>query len=452
MSNYTSRTGSPYLEHPVPPPIENDGWESTRAHTALATQIMDREGEERTAHRQEIGRPVGNDVRELFVACAPGEALQQQFEHLHPEFIAVHDLATRSSRQLLRGIAAASNRSVQKLVLRRQGGGAPVATIDFIEVPVGGQQLLRIYSTDIDDTTDATARHAVARTLLAYSQLGVMMVGAVPAEALHATLRPWHEEVIRSPWLNRNLLLLPLTNSTTLMTNGQNMVRGTSITLRTTPVVTRPADAWNFINGTWGRLRGSVAPMSAPSAPARSPEPTRTSGAPLPAHSSTAARVSAQIDAGYRPPAGPADPSGFAPTNLLPLRPMPDVMTRPVPMHDEVLEVYVHQVCELNGVVGCCVFDIGSGLPVAHGGAGAPPEELARHGRALLSAMGSSSRALGLGHTLPDAAITLGSHHLLLRSVAKHAGMALLTVLDRTNANLTLARLQIERLDPLLDR
>ena len=40
----------------------------------------------------------------------------------------------------------------------------------------------------------------------------------------------------------------------------------------------------------------------------------------------------------------------------------------------------------------------------------------------------------------------------LLRSVAKHSGMALLTVLDRTNANLTLARLQIERLDPLLDR
>ena len=47
---------------------------------------------------------------------------------------------------------------------------------------------------------------------------------------------------------------------------------------------------------------------------------------------------------------------------------------------------------------------------------------------ALLSAMGSSSRALGLGHTLPDAAITLGSHHLLLRSVDKHSGMALITV------------------------
>ena len=453
MSIYTSRTGSPYPEPPAPPAIENDGWESTRAQTALATQIMDPEGDASTAHRQDIGRPVGNDMRELFVACAPGEALQQQFEHLHPEFVAVHDLATRSSRQLLRGIAAASNRSVQKLVLRRQGGGGSLATIDFIDVPVGSQESMRIYSTDIDDTTDAAARHAVARTLLAYSQLGVMMVGSVPAENVDNLLRPWHEEVIRSPWLNRNLLLLPLTNSATLTTNGQNMVRGTSITLRTTPVVTRPADAWNFINGTWGRLRGSIAPMSSPAAPARSPTrpPVRT-GTTAPSVHEAAARISAQIDAGYRPPTEPIDPSGFAPTNILPLRAMPDVMARPVPMQDEVLEVYVHQVRELNGVVGCCVFDIGSGLPVAHGGAGAPPEELARHGRALLSAMGSSSRALGLGHTLPDAAITLGSHHLLLRSVAKHTGMALLTVLDRTNANLTLARLQIERLDPLLDR
>ena len=198
--------------------------------------------------------------------------------------------------------------------------------------------------------------------------------------------------------------------------------------------------------------RGDAPPLGAPAAPARSVTTDRAAASQPPVQSQAAARVSAQIDAGYRAPALPDDPSGFAPTNLLPLRPMPDVRARPVPMQDEVLEVYVHQVCELNGVVGCCVFDIGSGLPVAHGGAGAPPEELARHGRALLSAMGTTSRALGLGHTLPDAAITLGSHHLLLRSVAKHAGMALLTVLDRTNANLTLARLQIERLDPLLDR
>lgn len=433
MSIYSSRTGNPHPDYRETAPMENDGWESTRAQTALATQVMNREELERSAAQQDIGRAVDEHVRELFVSCAPGEALQQQFEHLRPEFIAVHDLGTRSSRQLLRGIAAACSRPMHKLMLRRQGHGTPLAAIDYVDVPIAAQQLLRLYSTDVADTNDAAAAHGVARTLLAFSQLGVMMVGSLPAATLNTTLRPWHEEVIRSPWHNRQLLLLPLTNNATLVTQGQEMVRGTAITLRTTPVVTRPADAWNFINGTWNRMRGTVA-------------------APAPARSPTAAPAPARAPAAQDTLPMGIDSTAFAPTNMLPLRPMPDVSAKPEPLHDEVLDVYVHQICELNGVVGCCVFDIGSGLPVASSGSGAPPAELARHGRTLLTAMGSSSRALGLGHTLPDAAITLGSHHLLLRSVDKHSGMALITVLDRTNANLTLARLQIERLDPLLDR
>ena len=435
MSIYSSRTGTPDADYRDTAPMANDGWESTRAQTALATQVMNHEDLERAAAQQDIGRSVDNHVRELFVSCAPGEALQQQFEHLHPEFIAIHDLGTRSSRQLLRGIAAACSRPVHKLMLRRQGHGTPLASIDYVDVPIAAQKVLRLYSTDVSDTADVAASQGVARTLLAFSQLGVMMVGSLPAATLNTTLRPWHEEVIRSPWHNRQLLLLPLTNNATLVTQGQEMVRGSAITLRTTPVVTRPADAWNFIHGTWNRMNGTG---TAP--------PRTTAAASAPA--SAATRATAMQDT---LPMG-IDSAAYAPTNMLPLRPMPDVSAKPEPMHDEVLDVYVHQVCELNGVVGCCVFDIGSGLPVASSGSGAPPAELARHGRTLLSAMGTSSRALGLGHTLPDAAITLGSHHLLLRSVDKHSGMALITVLDRTNANLTLARLQIERLDPLLDR
>lgn len=421
MTIYSSRTGNPDADYRDTAPMANDGWESTRAQTALATQVMNHDDPERSVAQQDIGRPVDDHVRELFVSCAPGEALQQQFEHLKPDFIAIHDLGTRSSRQLLRGIAAACSRPVHKLVLRRQGHGTPLAAIDYVDVPLAAQQVLRLYSTDASDTPDAAAAHGVARTLLAFSQLGVLMVGPLPTATLNTALRPWHDEVMRSAWHNRQLLLLPLSNNAALATQGQEMVRGTAITLRTTPVVTRPADAWSFIHGTWNRLHGTVAAVIQ--------------------NSATQDTLPMGIDS-----------TAFAPTNMLPLRPMPDVSTKPQALHDEVLDVYVHQVCELTGVVGCCVFDIGSGLPVASAGSGAPPAELARHGRTLLSGMGSSSRALGLGHTLPDAAITLGSHHLLLRSVDKHSGMALITVLDRTHANLTLARLQIERLDPLLDR
>ncbi len=442
MSIFSSRVGNTDAGQREPAPSVSDDWESTRAQTALATQVMSSKELESLAGSLDIGRPVANQSRELFVSCAPGEALQQQFEHLKPEFIAIHDLGTRSSRQFLRGIAAACGRPVQKLILRRQGHGTTLASIDFVDVPIAAKQVLRLYSTDASDAPDAATTHGVARALLAYCQLGVMMVGALPAATLNTTLRPWHEEVNRSPWLNRQLLMLPLTNNPTLMTQAQDMVRGTAITLRTTPVVARPADAWNFIHGSWNRMRGTVA-VPPPAGAASAPTPTPTSAPPSLPRQAPATQDTVPMG---------MDSIAFAPSSALPLRPMPDVSAKPQPLHDEVLDVYVHQVCELNGVVGCCVFDIGSGLPVASSGAGAPAAELARHGRTLLSAMGSSSRALGLGHTLPDAAITLGSHHLLLRSVAKHNGMALITVLDRTNANLTLARLQIERLDPLLDR
>ena len=72
------------------------------------------------------------------------------------------------------------------------------------------------------------------------------------------------------------------------------------------------------------------------------------------------------------------------------------------------------------------------------------------HGAELLASIAGTCRAMGLGHAIPDAAITLGAHHLLLRAVPKHPGLALhAVVLDKTHANLTLARLQVQRMDAI---
>ena len=115
------------------------------------------------------------------------------------------------------------------------------------------------------------------------------------------------------------------------------------------------------------------------------------------------------------------------------------------------LERYVHQLSELPGMVSCCVFDVASGLEVTHAGASPGAADLAMHGKALLAAIGASSRSMGLGHKLPEAALTLGSHHLLLRAVPGHPGLALHAALDKTHANLTLARLQVQRMDSLFE-
>ena len=409
-----------------------DAWQSTRAQTAVATQFARDEDDYLAPDKLDIGRQTSANVRELFVSCAPAQALQQQFEHLHPEFIAVHDIATASSRKLLAGIAAASARSVQKLVIRRQGFGTQLASLEFLELPTAEGSTLRMYSTEAD--AEPEARAGLAHMLLAFSRLAVVMVGDLSGAAMPAALAPLRAQMVSGPWPNRQMLLLPLASASTLVTQGIELGRGTGVNVRTTPQVTRPADAWGFINGTWGRLRG-VDPAARP----RSLQSAAT--AAVPARGNGLAGSAGAL---------PGARSGADPLSMRPMPAVPSAASRAITPKG-LVDRYVHQLAELVGMVSCCVFDVASGLEIAHAGARPDPAELARHGSSLLGAMGATSRTLGLGHAVPDAAITLGAHHLLLRAVPRHPGLALHAVLDKTHANLTLARLQIQRMDAMFE-
>jgi hypothetical protein len=414
----------------TPPPQEQvndpEAWQSTRAQTQVARD----ENAYLDSGPDDIGRLVADNLRELFVTCDAGPALQQQFEYHCPEFIAIHDVATHSSRKLLAGIASASKSAVKSLVIRRQGYGNTLATLEFVELPTTDGKPLRIYSTEAD--ADTTTRHALARTLLGFSTLGVILVGDLPGHSMAGVFKPLHDDMITGPWPNRNMLLLPLSTANALVTQGMELGRGTGVNVRTTPQVARPADAWNFISSTWGKLkqelRGTGQPAGAPASMAPPYQPRLEPQRPAPQ------------DYSSRP----------AP---LPLRPMPAVPTqsaRDAAARDP-LTRYVQQLSELTGMVSVCIFEVATGRDLMHAGASPGPEDLATHGSDLLSAMLTTSRTLGLGHALPEAAITLGAHHLVLRAVPKHPGLALHAVLDKTHANLTLARLQIMRMDAVFD-
>lgn len=409
-------------------PDTPEAWQATRAQTALATQVMRDSDDDRDPQSREIGRQVGPDERELFVSCAPAEALQQQIDHLHPDYIAVHDVGTTSSRRLLAGIAAASKRSVQKLHIRRQGYGTSLATLEYVELPTSDGSRLLMFTTEVE--ADTVSRHDLARTLMANSRLAVIMVGELPNHALEAAFKPLHGDILAGSWTNRHLLVLPLTGASTVASVAAELGRGTIIDVRTTPQVTRPADAWGFINGTLARIRDQFAPPRGEAAPA--------------------ARAAAAASQRSEPAGTPPSPAPLA------MRPMPAVPTsrqRPASpgAGSNILDRYVHQLAELTGVVSCCVFELSSGRPLAHAGASPGADDLASHGTELLASIAGTCRAMGLGHAIPDAAITLGAHHLLLRAVPRHPGLALHAVLDKTHANLTLARLQVQRMDAIFD-
>jgi hypothetical protein len=427
-------------------------WQATRTQTVLPTRMMDDRDAELEEGQIDVGRRVDRRTVELFVACEPPDAVQQQLEHRRSSFIAIHDIGTASSRRMISGLGAAGGHGVQRLVIRRQGAGIALATIEFAEVPTKQGQWLRVYSTQIE--ADTQVRHALAHLLLAYASLSVLMVGELPAHALDGALNPLADAITAGPWINTHMLVLPLASAAAIPGAVAKLSRHRGLEVRSTPQVTRPSDAWSYISSSWNRLRESAAgaalnlpefvPHSVASPSALAASPTTLTAPTAGTEPSSTVAGPARVD-GRGTQAAP-----------LPMRPMPDIpsakkLPTPAAAGDEEIDRYVEQVLKLAGVISVCVFDSASQRSVAHGGARPGPAMLAIQGATMLAAISDAARKLGLPASLPAANMTLTAHHLILHPLPRPAGLVLHAVIDKTRVNLTTARLQIQRLDSLFE-
>jgi len=377
--------------------------------------------------RYDVGRRISDDQVELFVTTDVATALQQEFTLHSPEFIALHDLGTSASLRLLSNLAGAADARVQRLSVRRQGHGVALAVLQFVEVPLANGTPVRVYSTDVNG--DGGLRANLARVLLAHSRLGVLMVGELPPHALTAQLAPLREALMRGPWPNRDLLMVPLGSSVALAAQGAQLAHQTPVAVHVTPHAAKPKHVWTFVGGAWNRLHGAADGARA--------LPTELSRAvPKPKVPSTEATTEPMpLDGMGTPPPPPMAPS------------VASITPMPVPGATS-WQTYVDRCALIKGTISCCVFDTHSMHPMA--AAGGPPgaDRLAQQGAALLSAMNDASRALGLGPARAEASISTTSHHLVLRPVPGHPGVALHMVLLASASNLTLTRMQLERVEP----
>jgi hypothetical protein len=383
--------------------------------------------------RNDVGRRIADDQVELFVTTDVAPALQHEFSTHAPEFIALHDVGASASLRLLSSLAGAAGARVQRLSVRRQGQGVALAVLQFVEVPLADGTLVRVYSTDIN--ADSTARANVARVLLAHSRLGVLMVGELPPHALAAQLAPLHDALKRGPWPNRDLLLVPLGSSIALATPGAQLAHQTAVAVHVTPHAAKPKHVWTFVGGAWNRLHGTPNGQRA--------LPTELSQAvPKPLVPSTEATTEPMPLETIKPsPASKPSGSAYGLPTLAASTPMP------VPGKTQ-WQVYVDRCALIKGTMSACVFDLHSMQVMAASGGPPSADRLAQQGAALLSAMNDASRALGLGPARAEATISTTSHHLMLRPVPGHPGVALHLVLLASASNPTLARMQLERVEP----
>ena len=390
--------------------------------------------------RHDIGRRISDDQVELFVTTDVATALQQEFTLHSPEFIALHDVGMSASLRLLSSLAGAADARVQRLSVRRQGHGVALAVLQFVEVPLADGTPVRVYSTDING--DGAARAQMARVLLAFSRLGVLMVGELPPQSLAAQLAPLHEALLRGPWPNRDLLMVPLGSGVALAAQGAQLAHQTPVEVHVTPHAAKPKHVWTFVGGAWNRLHGGPDGKRA--------LPTELSRAvPKPRVPSTEATTEPMPLDGIGRATAPA-PQTPRQASMAPMMPMaPSVASiTPMPLPGtSSWQTYVSRCALIKGVVSCCVFDTHTMHAMASAGGPPAADRLAQQGAALLSAMNDASRALGLGPARAEASISTTSHHLLLRPVPGHPGVALHLVLQASGSNLTLARMQLERVE-----
>lgn len=464
-------------------PPDNRHWQATRQVRhgdellAPQTQVV----KDRDAYLGEglrdVGQRIADDQLELFITGEVAASLQLQFLRLAPDFIALHDVGVSASLRQLNSLAQAAGARVQRLSLRRQGHGVALAVLQFVELPLADGSVVRLYSTDVDADTQARAKTAMV--LLAYSRLGVLMVGELPPHALTTQLKPVRDAMAQPSWANQDLLLVPLGSGTAFATQAAQLKEGAAVRVNVTPRATTPAQVWDFIGGAWNRLTtppaAAAVPATArelPAAPTAGPVARPAPGAvPQPAArpdtpASERARLRAEQRGELRPDAAPAglpearpslppafvpsQPPAFSPSLPPPFAgPLATPMPMPVPGGTQ-WQPYAESCAAIKGAISACVFDMHSSEPLAHAGAAPAADRLAQQGSVLLVAMNNATRALGLGSQQAEATVSTPAHHLLLRPVPGHPGVAVHLVVQARLTTVSLAQMQLERIEPPL--
>ena len=104
---------------------------------------------------------------------------------------------------------------------------------------------------------------------------------------------------------------------------------------------------------------------------------------------------------------------------------------------------------EIDGVVGACIVDSNSGMML--GSAGGSPSfnlELAAAGNTeVVRSKRKTMKTLNLSDPIEDILITLGRQYHLIRPLSSNDALFIYVVLDKSKANLAMARYQLSAIE-----
>lgn len=97
----------------------------------------------------------------------------------------------------------------------------------------------------------------------------------------------------------------------------------------------------------------------------------------------------------------------------------------------------------LDGAMACAIVDGNSGMVMGKTGAGVDLDIAAAGNTEVLRSKMKTMRALGLKDEIEDILITLGKQYHIIRPLATVPGVFVYLVLDKSRANLAMARIKV---------
>ncbi|HSR98275.1 MAG TPA: hypothetical protein VLM79_14550, partial [Kofleriaceae bacterium] len=103
---------------------------------------------------------------------------------------------------------------------------------------------------------------------------------------------------------------------------------------------------------------------------------------------------------------------------------------------------------EIDGCVGCCIVDSNSGMMLGASGGGPISLEVAAAGNTeVVRSKRKTMKALNLNDQIEDMLITLGRQYHLIRPLSSNDALFIYVVLDKSKANLAMARHQLTQIE-----
>jgi predicted regulator of Ras-like GTPase activity (Roadblock/LC7/MglB family) len=385
-----------------------------------ATALMESVASEVNARGQVVDRY----SKELVVTGSPAQAIREHFAATRGELetatslITLLDPAGVWASAVIKALSDAGGRPIERLHLREHSTLRTLATIERTTLVRRHEDTLRIYHADVRAPGSENAEIPIA--LMERSQMTTVIIGPLQPHAIDGLLAALYAAAMLPTWHCPNLLFMLPPNAVWIANKiGAITWPGRLHVHVLSESMTGASSVWNAMLGMWNHVKAQPGwePAAAPPGPSEFPS---------------------KLGALSAPPAA-LDPAaaGGAPSVLRVSRDVLDPARA---------RLALAGMLSLDGLLGCAVVDLTTGLVLAREMRGEPAVNLDLAAAAcaqVLRAHQQAARSMGLGDQIDEVITSAGSRQQVMRTLSRHPELFLVVLLDRQHTNLALARFQL---------